>query len=1597
MLRRGAVPAAKKQADPVADRLDRWRSKMLDLTLRNRLLNFKSTRRAVAVLPHDIGVVEDALAEGRKLSVLPRAPHRPGAPDVPPDPAWLASELSGGRLHTDHTDADLHKRLTDIYRDARTSREEGGSNTLFLAIGFLQWFEAESSELGRMAPLILVPLIIHRASVAANMKVELGEDDTLLNVTLLQKLRSDFGIEVPGLEELPTDASGLDIPLILRRFREAVLKMKRWRVVEAAHIGLFSFQKHLMWQDLTARAEELVSNPLVRALLEKTSPPGGSGALLDPVALDADIAPHELLAPLDADGTQVTAIHAAAKGKTFVLEGPPGTGKSQTITNIIATAVADGRRVLFVSEKMAALEVVHRRLVSVGLGPFCLELHSSKARKREVISSFAEALDLSGARSSTGWRAHADDVARHRTGLNAYVDVIAKRRPLGLSVFHVLSRSIQVDPEAELDFKLTIDSSTWTADAYARLKETAGEFQVAANAVAPVLIHPWRRAAAVSWTPALDRAVKHALDSFETATHTLAEAAEQVEVLLGLGKPLVKTRSVLELLASSAELLDSRPVVTRALLDAPQWDVLKPQALAVVATGRTRSEQVESLAGRWEASLLDSDLGALRQLVGKTLAASWWNRWWFRGKARKALAPHATGDVADFEACADDLRTASQVITASSELDKLAPAWAPRWGALWTGSGSDWDALEASIVWTDRVRGARQAARRTLGDDAGRAWASRLVDVATDVDDLLAEGSPTRHAAQRFIAAYCAWQQELTALTSPLRMPTQALTGTAGDAIEACLAETNTLRAGLTGLRSWSYYLAKRQLADDQGLGQLVAAVEAGVIAADAIADAAEYGALEAWLEDVFEREELLRGFQRVAHEQTIARFRELDHNSLGLAGEEAVARLAARVPKADAPRGAGSELATLLRELQKKKRHKPIRALFKEMPHLLGQLKPCMMMSPLSVAQYLDPSLPPFDLVVFDEASQIPTWDAAGALGRASQAVIVGDPKQLPPTNFFQRMESDELADDGDFDELESVLDEALGCGFRTVRLGWHYRSRHESLITFSNTRYYDGRLLTFPSAQAEVPNLGVRWVHVADGVYTRGGKATNLREAERVVEDLVRRLLDPVECSRSVGIVTFSLAQRRLVEDLLDDARRRRPELEFAFAEGASEAVFVKNLENVQGDERDVILFSICYGPDATGRVGMNFGPLNRDGGERRLNVAVTRAREELVVFSTVTADHIDLSRTRAVGVQHLKQFLRYVQNGPAAWLDETFSGEQVESPLEAEVMAAIEKLGYAVDPQVGCSGYRIDLGVKDPKLPGRFLLGVECDGATYHSSKTARDRDRLRQSVLEGLGWRIHRVWSTDWWYDSDKETERLREVLSAAEREVAAQAVASPKEEPATERTAIAESDPDDVDKVSSVVSRFAEAPSLAERPDALPGASIYRAADLDPLPPFAPELLDPRAQPALRLLTEQVIRVEGPVHVGRVLRRVADAWDTRLGKKIRRTLEGHIKPACRAMMAQRAGDVIWLRGQSADSWREFRVAGDRDEDRRDAAHLPAEEIANAMGALLRHGGGRSDDELLVDAARVFGFARSGTRVRDAMQRGLDLLVQRGGRR
>ena len=718
-----------------------------------------------------------------------------------------------------------------------------------------------------------------------------------------------------------------------------------------------------------------------------------------------------------------------------------------------------------------------------------------------------------------------------------------------------------------------------------------------------------------------------------------------------------------------------------------------------------------------------------------------------------------------------------------------------------------------------------------------------------------------------------------------------------------------------------------------------------------------------------------------------IADFKKLDQDLIKLSSSMVIEQANSRKPQDILIQAADTEAAILQKEAAKKRQLMPIRVLFQKIPNLLVKLKPCLLMSPISVSQFLPPDAK-FDLVLFDEASQIVPEDAIGSIYRGKTLVVAGDNKQLPPTSFFQK----NLIDDVDWDELsdedvevfDSILDECLGIGLPVKTLRWHYRSKHEGLIAFSNHRFYEDALVTFPAAKAEVDTLGVKMVYVPDGLYDRGGKRNNPKEAEKVADLVFEHFrLYP---KKTLGVVTFSIAQMETVEEAIDQRLKMQPEFESFFKEDRLEGFFVKNLENVQGDERDVIFFSVGYGYDEGRVMAMNFGPLNKPGGERRLNVAVTRAREKVVLVTSIKATDID-PEAKAVGVQTLRNYLDYAEHGTETLEQVKARESEFESALDEDVAAEIKKMGYEVVPQVGCSGYRIDIGVVDPVNPGNYLLGIECDGASYKSSSSARDRDRLREQVLTQLGWRIHRVWSPAWVARRDSEVRRLKEALEQASKQQLEKDTQKPiieVKEGMAPKTDVQKLEFAGIEKIGVPYKTY---PLKASFSPYIRVATTNSTVDSKQ----KNEFYYPENRENQTRLLDELVQNEGPVHIEYAAERLAAAWGI---KQVTPQISHAVKEALSNLLREQKvvlkGSFLWPPTLKETPVR-VPVQG-IPESKRKAEYIAPEEVESAMQLVARYSLSISQESLVWETAKVFGLNHSAEPTKEVFSEILRRLIR-----
>jgi very-short-patch-repair endonuclease len=1679
--------------------LDTLRRRLLDLTNNNRLLNYrhssKSCLQIVDELPDELF---QRLMDGDKLTFIPvpdpdpekylpdeselnantiepiepsitegqtRRRRKPTAKEYArirgistsyelPKPSTNGPEFDhhkDDRIQTLHYAEDLERLLRRVDSAARTTIEESGVNMLYLAFGFLEWSESDTSEEERLAPLIMVPVNLERKANKASRRfeclVEYSNEDVAFNDSLQEKLKQEWSIDLPRWDEDDTPESYFDkLAPILR------LKPK-WRLRRQITLTLLQFGKILMYRDLNPSNwpnDSLITHDRIRDVFQ-----GTDHSSLDKLPeYEIDAPEFEKRVPFlisNADSSQHSALIDALDGKNLVIEGPPGTGKSQTITNLIAVLLAAGKSVLFISDKLAALEVVRRRLDDAGLGMFCLELHSAKTQKKKLLEDLKQRID---ARQDFPDAKVLDTklqmLNEHKQNLLRYRQVLLSPfGAMGFTVFDILWRRERLKGQIGEEITNKLEAVT-VFENIEEIKEA--ELQRAIQLLTSYQSHhvealglartgsqhPWyglrnidlsyfdekKLLDALSKANALADRIMAALREFQDRTlcglldtvkgvielaatsdclplppstichellETLSQETEQarlkeycekttnclalqsrllqsfeaipiqepaivkarLETLLGrhaalgiqaddvaaLRKFADRSKNVLAALESGEQtfryisdllgwqapysgktlelLVKALPCVESAPVDALPFrrpTFMQDSALVYIEKAMRQAQPLREQFETWQKVVIwkdipsVSDLNRFAGILESTgVAASLFNSEYRAAKKAfyrisRSQQKRSGAEMAD---AFHDLALFKEKLDAFLE-DNTYKALL---GEYFQGLETAFEMFYRLVAWCHSIRvalaplrdnadslcecfltqltaqlislnqwnqsnGDRIAELKTLHenlDTIARLFPSDLLKIAqtdfshfkfllqdlvskinlvlTDISQLrLHDDVPLGRVDQlakdfirydearlqvasdriagigstssfeptvsrlRSLTDTLAFCQAIKDLNLPIALHkflhsvdvVERIAGTKSvtrdiatvcndfvsihndcvglGAIEltdwyktksqdvreinfSCIAER--LSAALlarNGLTVYLELLRLEQQCQKAGLTQLASLVDTAVVSRENLEQAVCYMAFHAMTDALYRRYPLLNRLGYQSLETVRQQFMELDREAMKLSR----ARAAHGINKRPVPRGIRSgsvrtytDMALIDNELLKQRNHVPIRQLVNRAGPALQALKPCFMMGPLSVAQYFEPGRLQFDVLIMDEASQLKPEEAVGAIARAGQVIIVGDQKQLPPTSFFEQLIDDEPEDPGkDYSsivEAESILEQASRV-FPSRDLRWHYRSRHGSLIAYSNRQFYDKRLIVFPSATIESPTLGLKFMSVPDGLYEH---SKNRTEAETVVAAACNHMR--THPGETLGIVALNVMQRDLIEELFDEAMKQDVEAQqYVQDKRASlEPFFIKNLENVQGDERDVIFISCTYGKDSLGHLYQRFGPINGKNGHRRLNVLFTRAKRRVVVFSSLDPAELIVDEKSSRGLRAFQGYLEYAKT---KILDQpTGSAGPADSDFEIAVGTAIKHLGYEISTQVGVAGYFIDLAVCHPKKSGTYMLGVECDGATFHSGKSARDRDRLRQEILEDLGWQIHRIWSTDWFKHKDREIMKLKTVM------------------------------------------------------------------------------------------------------------------------------------------------------------------------------------------------------------------------------------------
>jgi very-short-patch-repair endonuclease len=1491
--------------DIIQSQLDDSRRELLDLSSRNRLISIpigSKSARLVQIFDEKADEVYKRLIVDKKTFTFLPAPGSIDSEiknstdgdqlfddeekliDLPVsdedvDPTTgKAKRHTDSRLQTRLTGEVLQRRLFDLHNEARTIIEEQGVNILYLALGYLKWVDKSNNNSARIAPLLLIPIDLLRQSIHDRFAIKWRDEDLQDNLSLAEKLKIEFGITLPLLNI--DENYGLDLIGYFGRVEEAVKGLSGWTVErDSMCVGFFSFAKFLMYKDLDSASWPEANSPLHHSLtrlllvpksedLNDEQPSTWTGR----ERLDNRISVLRLDHVVDADSSQTIAIEIVREGRNLVIQGPPGTGKSQTITNIIATAVLDGKKVLFLAEKLAALEVVKNRLEKEGLGVLCLELHSNKARKSTVAGELKATWEL-GYPSAEKLEGVNEVLEENRLRLNEHAERLHFTPQEGTSPFeNISSLAFYGLPEGdEIDITFP-GAERWTQKEIKHHESFLKELSTRTDNIGDIQSNPWRGVGLTHYTGLEKQRIKGNIDKLiETIDQKLELATRLTHTLQQDGDQL--TLYKISRLRLIAELAGRRPIAKLTTIKEPIWEQA-PTAIRSLSRAKQLYEQ------------------RLKELEGQVQSSCWHKDWtfesqqielhghkWYKillGGYRKALSnikndlrtppPKSNDEMQVLVKQVLEGQKAQKLLKEKQELGLKA------FDNLWLEEGNG-ERLAATADWICQlieagINGGDRELMLGINSDQISIDAGKLTVFLKDYQNLWN------------------WLQETLALSlSPY--------ASGADIAEVPISFWRemlcTWSATLESLDDWVSWKNEIQNGKLSPIAPLVELIEAGRIPADHGIISLRRILAQQKLRDNFQKDPELTNFNGTIHNQKVVEFQKVDRRRLELAKVNVLQKHYQQLP----PKRPVGAVGTVLGEVNKQRSHRPIRQLLSQAGPIVQDLKPVFMMSPLSVAQFLEPGKIEFDLLVIDEASQVKPVDALGAIARCRQLVVVGDDKQLPPSNFFSKLTSndtDQESDDEEIDstlvkakEMESILSLAKARGLKDTLLRWHYRSKHHSLIAVSNQRFYENKLYVVPSPWKQSPVLGLVWRPV-EGVYDRANTRGNAMEAKEVAKAVIKHAIHNHD--QTLGVAAFSMAQQRVIQDEVERLRRQTPESEGFFAKYPHEPFFVKNLENVQGDERDVIFLSVGYGRDQYGKLSMNFGPLNRQGGERRLNVLISRARKRCEVFSSISDQDIELSSTTGEGVRGLKQFLHYTRTGQIEVAGQT--GRGTDSPFEEAVKNGLEsKFGFEVHTQVGVAGFFIDLAIVDPDRKGRYILGIECDGVAYHSSPSARERDRLRQSILESQGWIIHRLWGIDFFRKRDQELDKIKNAyLEALERLT----------------------DNDRIEATGPAIDEEFQLVRIQE--DEVPFSIPYLVAPKQVIPHE-----DPYSLTSLQVgkMVHEILYVEAPIHFDELTTRMREQWGwSRAGDRFRTLVANGITILQKDQVIQQDGSFISLK-------------------------------------------------------------------------------------
>ncbi len=1427
--------------------------------------------------------------------------------------------------------------LRKLDKKAKALMEEAGVNVAYIAFGFVHWRESEHSNFVYSAPLLLAPVSFSKETAVSPYYLQMLDDDIIVNPTFSQKLKNDYGFVLPSLDEKSLEE-------YLACVREQIEKIRLgWTVSSDSKIGLFSFQKLNMYEDIRLNEEEILENANVQAIIGERIESGSDREIEPQIKAGNPLVDiHNIL---DADYSQLEAIQSVKEGMSFVLQGPPGTGKSQTIANIIAECLFDGKKVLFVSEKQAALNVVYDKLAKAGLAEFCLELHSHKANKKDFIAELDKTIGLQKAGVAKTAQEEIEQKIKCQKALDEYESELHVERPIiELSLFELYERAAKYRDMPDVDY--VIDNiEALGRDQLREIVDLLTEY-VKHSAYVGTDYHknPWYGSSVTDTSLASKAKIKSDLQDVLKVLEALEPYVGVFKEQSGIDINSIRKASTWRCLF---KVLSDNELLTPYFLQHKYFPGIYEKIVKLGDLASRYYSLAEKISGKYDKEIYNLPAAEYFKKLSRQFQSPMSR---IGGEYKRIISEiqlqSTDGKKLKYEEAIDLMKTLSDINEINVEFNELFEKIKTVLNNHYRGINTDWARLIKDVKYLKGLHEEKfdfgpfskcSPSQYESFKDGFERLSHLLGGIMDDHEDV-----PTILAKYFDVNLFDSENMSISEMR---------------ERVGACLNEIDILDnyASLISVLSRIEKCGMIPFLDK--------AIEQGTEISK-IPGAFSKLFYSYWIDCIIHKHStVMLDANRVSHDEAVITFCEKDKLQLDINKASIRAAVSQRRPAADMPTE-GSSIYILKRETTKKRKQKGIRILMNEIGDLVQTIKPCFLMSPLSVSTYLSSSSIKFDVVIFDEASQVFPWDAIGAVYRGKQLVVAGDSKQMPPTDFFSSTgETDEEEGRGDVADFESLLDICSG-SLPQIYLRWHYRSKYEQLISYSNKYFYNSDLITFPSVKDEKTEqwVGIHYENV-NGVY-EGKKRINRKEAERVVNlvyENLRRYPD-----RSLGVVTFNIAQQEYIERLLNNRRIQEPSMEEYFSSEKREPFFVKNLETVQGDERDTIILDTLYARDANGVFRNSFGPINREGGERRINVAVTRARRSLQVVSSMHGTDISISENASKGRKMLREYLEFAERGQIV-LDSELTvnpNDEFDSDFEMEVCDFLRKNGYYVDTQVGCCQYKIDLGLRRANSSD-YVLAIECDGATYHSSKNARDRDRLRQEILEGMGWKFYRIWSTDWFKNTRLEQQRLLEAVENALRGVY------------EGKDSLQEKKDNKISTSSAASNPFEETIEVKEQHFA-----PYRSVNVD-------EAISKGVD--RRELIETIIQTESPISKEWMLKRLLPLYDAkRISERARKAFDEDVLTLDKSLYLEERGFLFY---QPKGKKSPFRVPSKK-EERRDLEYIYINELMQGIMVLINKNVSVQRHGLYSALMKEQGYTKLSEKSRDCLDSCVSILEKSG---